>query len=449
MCPLLFRVGLERMSVTPSGRTTSSMADDELRREIENMEKTNSELEQVVAQQHLTLQQLCAKATRLQQTAEVEEDHIANTLLRRLEEEKCEKKRCTRMLKAEQVAKRQVLRQIAEVRTQQAEIENQVEQEQEFIVNQLQKDLLFVASVKNEAERALVKERLEYLHMLHSQVSSLRAMQNLQQDSVRLAEDEAFSPSTPEASLPPAASPLSTSPSTPPLGSGRKQRSAEGNDTLVYDLEKELNELLARQVEAQAATLQQEKACTALAAKLAEIQREALVDRSRAAKLREELEKARQDLAELQRSRSTPASQDDSGATPPHGLRGTLRSRTLELLSTPTLHPTGIVPVVRRRATSESSVRSTSPSAPLSGYTTDVDAAQYAHHIHLSNSGGAGGGAGGFYNNNSSLGLDGSLSASQQQQPYPPSGRSASSSQVLMTPTVQPPTGSSAAASTS
>jgi hypothetical protein len=381
------------MSSTPLKKRP--LTDEEVQKEIERLEHENAELETLVTQQHATYQQLCARATKLQQTAEVEEDHIANTLLRRLENEKREKKRCSRMLKAEELAKRQVLRQIAEVRTQQVEIENQVEQEQEFIVNQLQKDLMFVASVKNEAERALVKERMEYLNILHRQVRALsdgmRAGQ--EQQPLTLKEDAAV-PGVCSRHQDPGVVALEPMAScTPSRKTTATTASTAEDGTLVYELEKELNELLAQQVEVQNTTLQQEQECAALAAKLAEIQREALVDRSRAAKLRDELEKAKQDLAMVQeqhiiRNRSTSTATSTpvlhgedaaNGATPPYTghVRGTtLRSRTLELLSTPTFHP--IAPVVHRRTASECSVRSTSPSATLSGYTTDADLFSHA-----------------------------------------------------------------------
>ncbi|KAH9577461.1 hypothetical protein LSM04_006318 [Trypanosoma melophagium] len=282
-------------------RTPSLMTDEELRKEYVQLCKTNFTLTEESAALQAEIGALCEESVRLQQSTEIEEEKLANQLLRRLQSEELQRRRFRALIRREEHARQQIMQQIAQVRGKKTELKTQVEQEQESLMLQLQKKLVEVVNSKREVERELLKERRSYLDVL----------------SKRLAHFKRDSDAVP-------AVVESSSSADPPVA--LRPASAETH-AAINRLERKLNDLLRRHAAAVRASANNESLCAELGQSLTSIQQAAFLDRARAAKLREELHEARRRLGALEaqlRTRTTSVVSDDSSGlltpklAPPH-----------------------------------------------------------------------------------------------------------------------------------
>ncbi|ORC93628.1 uncharacterized protein TM35_000015050 [Trypanosoma theileri] len=281
-------------------RTPSLMTDEELRNEYVQLRKTHFTLNEESVALQAEIGALCEESVRLQQSTEIEEEKLANQLLRRLQIEELQRSRLHALIRREEVARQQIMEQIAQVRGQKTELKTQVEQEQESLMLQLQKKLVEVVNSKREVERELLKERRSYLDVL----------------SKRLAHFKRDSDATPAVVEASAAPPVALRPAS------------EETHVAINHLERQLNDLLRRHAAAVRASAINESLCAELGRSLASIQQAAFLDRARAAKLREELLEAQRRLGALEtqrrsggieaqiRTRGTSVVSDDSSGLP-------------------------------------------------------------------------------------------------------------------------------------
>lgn len=319
---------------TPSmdRRTLEAMSLEELRREYVALKVDQHLLLSTSDTVQLKIESLRDESVRLQQSAEVEEEHAANQLFRRLDGAERDVRKYQLLLKEEESATNGLRLQIRAVRGQQSEVETQLEQQEEYLLLQLQKKLLEVATKKGDLERELQTERQRYLEVLVSQLAAIRG-----------GGSSASAPDTP---LQSAGS--GDSGPTAASGSGSGASVVTHTDPVTHEkvqkLEDKLNALLAKHARAMHETAETERRCAELSAKLTDIQNATFLDRARAAKLKEELGVAREKLAELEATGGDTSSYDDSLAldTPRNMLdysfasgsaSMSLKERTKELLS--------------------------------------------------------------------------------------------------------------------
>lgn len=344
--------------------TTDQMSLEELRQEFIHQKLTQFHLHAEAESLKSRIENLRSESVRLQQNAEIEEEHAANQLFRRLDGAERDVRKHQQLLKEEEEAMNNLRGQIREVRLQQTNVENQVEQQEDYLLVRLQKKLLEVANKKSELERELLTERQRYLEVLVSQLAVLRGVEDGASASVLssgtaeegnnpLQEDGAnnVSASQPVAETSAGANATaiiddSAGEPTPPQGSpsGRGQFDAATHNKVVQ-LEQRLNKLLAQQAQAMQESAETERRCAELSKKLTDIQNATFLDRARAAKLKEELYQARSKLSDLENASADVTSfyeENSSFSTPSRSLdqstlianaSQSLKERTKELLS--------------------------------------------------------------------------------------------------------------------
>jgi chromosome segregation ATPase len=298
---------LRRRSPTPQ------MTDEELQMEIVRLQQENSSLDAKLVEQSNDYRKLRAEAVRQQQCAEVEEESIANNLFRRLDNATRETKKLGDALHREELQRQELQRELDAITHRQEEMENQLEQEQEYLLNGLQRQLIELSSKKKEAEKQLATERACYLEILASQI------RRVQHSHPQKAYDRERSPSV--------------TPSDTPVRTRVRSNS-------IVELEEQVNAMLLSHAKAQ----HEQQRCDELTDRLEKLQQATVLDRNRAVKLKEDLERAKVELNALEqlsrpRSLLSPTSSSDTGAsshdnTPVHQRRN-LIDRTKEVLSTP------------------------------------------------------------------------------------------------------------------
>ncbi|AYU82568.1 Uncharacterized conserved protein H4 (DUF2046), putative [Leishmania donovani] len=402
------------------------MSMERLRREYVSLKSTSYSL--TVEESHLIrkIETLREESVRAVLNAEMKEEQVSNQLFRRLDGAEKEVQRYQTLLKEEESETESLSRRIKEMRSQQTEVENALEERQEYLLMNLQRKLLDMARKKTAVEQELMAERQKYLDVLVTRLNMLRGrgVGSSTESSVTIHSQ----PSPAEANtvpvekhldvpLPTAAAshtstpllrtgvplgdnhsmlpaeksqedaytdaglplPLVLSPaaaaqkkpkdsatlnasrgntnstsgrlsaSTTPRSADLTPRSSHSSEThhAVAALERKLNQLLLEQAAAMQRTSATEKQCAVLTAKLHAVQEATFLDRARASKMKEELEKARTRLSEMKASdrggipfsplddtsvmSGSNASFDNSSSAVLSSL--SLRERTRELLS--------------------------------------------------------------------------------------------------------------------
>ncbi|KAG5493970.1 hypothetical protein JKF63_01802 [Porcisia hertigi] len=400
---------------------------DQLQREYVSLKSTAYSL--TVEESHLIkkIETLREESVRAVLKAEMKEENASNQLFRCLDGAEKEVQHYQSLLKEEESEAESLSNRIKEMRAQQTEVENTLEERQEYLLMNLQRKLLDMARKKTAVEQELMAERQKYLDVLATGLGVLRGRAAASSTESSVAVDPQAA--SLEASAVPAEKhvdivPLTTSVSSTlasrrtmdtsagiPQSTASPEPSAQGDTdpaaatqflhaptsvlnaqtmpkeslgvhTLrgsansignriststtprsadptpcsthssephhaVVRLERKLNQLLLEQAAAMQRTSTTEKQCALLTAKLRAVQEATFLDRARAAKMKEELEKARARLCE-EKANSTDgtslSSFDDSSVVSGRSVSldhtGTiamgnlsLRERTRELLS--------------------------------------------------------------------------------------------------------------------
>ncbi|KAI5686470.1 hypothetical protein MNV84_03084 [Leishmania braziliensis] len=403
------------------------MTMERLRREYVSLKSTSYSL--TVEESHLMckIETLREESVRAALNAEMMEEQVSNQLFRRLDGAEKEVQHYQSLLREEESETESLSKRIKEMRSQQTEVENMLEERQEYLLMNLQRKLLDMARKKTEVEQELMEERQKYLDVLVTRLNMLRgrgpgsstessvtthshlspseanvasvekhvdvtlptttashtptlplrvgtslgdgnsmpsAEKPLQEDAcpgttlllplvltpsltAQKRPNDGFSESTllSNANVPSGRFSMSTTPRSADL-TPRSSHSSEAHHAVVA-LERKLNQLLLDQAVAMQRTSATEKQCAELTAKLHAVQEATFLDRARAAKMKEELEKARARLSEMKATDScgTPFSSIDDGfATSSSSVSFenssfvalsnlSLRERTRELLS--------------------------------------------------------------------------------------------------------------------
>lgn len=402
-----------------------ALSDEELQRELQRLQSDNAALENQVTHGEEVHRQLVEKVVKLQQTAELEEDAIANSLLKKVDQARKEVKHFKTHIRQEEDQHSTLRKQIDEIKKEQVRVENMLEAEQELLVNKLQRELLETSRRKQEMESALADERREYLELLHQQLTELMTVstgapspphpnaqrqyssahsRTLSDPSVCMSMnaslcggDDAVAQALCGVSSGVADRSLAASQNiASPAGSTVSNTSRRTPRRSIAELEEEINHLLLEHADFRRKATVQEHQYEELVGRLSTAQQLSFLDRARQVKMHEDLAKTRKELEELQAvssNRSTPVlaqlvshlygqqqhrrtpSQQQCGdetpasqtATPLHLL--SLRDRTKEVLSTPRIVPSA----TRQRGSSVTSDhRSASPSL-MSGYSSGAE----------------------------------------------------------------------------
>lgn len=350
------------------------MSVEDLRREFVRLSAEKFSLNTEEDQLSKKIESLREESVRLQLSSEIEEEHAANQLMRRLEGAERDVRKYRLLLREEELSTEDLTRQIKEIRNQQSDVENQLEQQQEFRMLKLQKKLMEVADKKGRVETELMLDRQRYLDVLVNQLARLRGTSesdvsgtfgsgsasasaaavpgggeggtssaavgktgSLAQSSSAPPEAgglpsvgqrsgvEHAMPTETASSHPITPDPAAMSASVERGGSASASESFTATPTpppppassathqAVLRLEQRLNTMLQEHIAAVQESAETERRCAELANKLKEIQAAAFLDRARAAKLKEDIRLARGKLASLEASTITRTdSLDDS-----------------------------------------------------------------------------------------------------------------------------------------
>lgn len=286
-------------SITPN--SIASDADREaVLAEIKRFQEKNQFLADKIAERDQTLKTLKQKASKVQQDAECEEEKIGNTLLRRVSSLKRENAKLEARRRQSEASKAHVLESIAAVRRQKVQIENRIEAEQELLMNQLHKEMCRISSEKAMLEHKLHHERADFIKTLQHEANKLRRKQEQQASNTEPKDQEEteMSPlhplhkrgcsfgasgegqSTPDRALTPVAS----------------RTGVPSTESKILELENVLCSMLdeAAAEKRRADQLAQEN--ERLLVELQAMQRDSFLERAKATKMKEELERAQQEL---------------------------------------------------------------------------------------------------------------------------------------------------------
>ncbi|KEG12341.1 hypothetical protein DQ04_01781050 [Trypanosoma grayi] len=354
-------------------RPVRLLTDDELRKEFVHLRKTNATLSEESSSLQAEIGALCEESVRFQQSTEIEEEKLANQLLRRLQSEEQQRRRFRILIRREELSRHKIMDQISQVRGQKTELESQLAQEQESLMRQLQKKLVEVVNKKAEVERELLKERRSYLDVLAMKLASLKQCSfDATGDAAANFDEGSAAAGEPKLSPHEAASGVVSSPTA--------------THEAVIRLERQLNDLLREHAVAVQASAKNEALCAKLGESLEGIQQAAFLDRARASKLKEDLRQARRRLLsmehQMRRRGPSVASDDSSGLqTPTYTCLknlSSLRDHTKEVLSahqrqaSSSLHPSCDVSDMGEEIRSSSSMLC-SPSVNFTTRTTASD----------------------------------------------------------------------------
>jgi hypothetical protein len=179
------------------------MSDEDLAKQIAELEQRNERLKQKAAKQHERIEALKERAARVTKETETEEESIANGFFRKYDELRESKHHLQEQLQAEEASAKTIVQKICEVRRARIEMENALEGEQENQMHALQRKLLELAKDKAELESRLHEERSSYLEHLSARIGKL--------EEHSTGEDQV---ARPVVSTPPEATELEAAPST-------------------------------------------------------------------------------------------------------------------------------------------------------------------------------------------------------------------------------------------
>ena len=145
----------------------------QLEAEIAEISAQNQILETKLTEKRTALHEIRNKAVRTQRDTEMEEEFISNNLFRRLDSIKREKRQLEQRLRTEERARGELLNQIAQVRRQKELIENTIENEQEKMTHELQRQLVSVSRENSGLEKRLHEARSAYLTVIQNHLVEL------------------------------------------------------------------------------------------------------------------------------------------------------------------------------------------------------------------------------------------------------------------------------------
>lgn len=150
------------------------MSIDELRREYISLKSTGYSLS--VEETHLKdkIEVLREESVRAELNAEMKEEQMSNQLFRRLDGAEREVQRYKAMLKEEETEAEALTARIKKMRNEKNEVENVLEERQEYLLMNLQRKLLETARKKTAVEQELMLERQRYLDVLATRLDALR-----------------------------------------------------------------------------------------------------------------------------------------------------------------------------------------------------------------------------------------------------------------------------------
>lgn len=327
---------------------------EELRREYVSLMSTRYSL--TLEESHLTdkIEALRQKSVDLQLHSEIEEEHATNQLFRRLDGAEKDVHRYESMLQEEEREVDRLSREFTTVCNAKSEIENKLEERQEYRLINLHRKLLDLVRTKTDLEQQLMAEGQRYLDVLLTEVHTLRGLEHSGSDSLSSAAPSAAVEPPPvlrlreshvdaSTTLPPsallsvireepqlAAAALSVGPEaatsqrpcavrrgpasggssalvsamTTPRSNEAPSRTSFSSEShqAVVDLELHLNRLLKEHADAMKRSGAMQQQCADLAAKLRSVQEATFLDRARASKLKEELDEATRRMTELKSS---------------------------------------------------------------------------------------------------------------------------------------------------
>ncbi|KAF8276809.1 hypothetical protein TcBrA4_0123600 [Trypanosoma cruzi] len=320
-------------------RVPHLMSDEELRNEYVQLRKKNASLNEECASLQMEINAIYEESVRLQQSTEIEEEKLANQLLRRLQSEELQKRRFHDLIRREEVARQKIMNQIAQIRTEKTDLAGQLGK-QESLMLQLQKKLMEVVTKKSEVERELLKERRRYLDVLSTQLGlliegSINERKGGKTSDAGQSVDSSEQKPMESSSMDADSKTINCATSIPAF-----EAATTDTHVAINRLEKQLNRLLCEHAAAVQNLSSNEVCCAELAKKLDTIQQAAFLDRARASKLKEELKEAKSRLAGLERQvsqmSSSAISEESSGIPTPTlcCLRSfSLRGRTRGALS--------------------------------------------------------------------------------------------------------------------
>lgn len=343
--------------MTPRTETLAVVHDmsvEDLRREYISLKSTGYSLS--VEETHLMerIEVLREESVRAELNAEMKEEQMSNQLFRRLDGAEKEVQRYKAMLKDEEGEAEALTARIQKMRNEKNEVENALEERQEYLLMNLQRKLLETARRKTSVEQELMLERQRYLDVLVTRLDALRGRGSVAGSADSSSSALRSQPEAPAASSGAVAANAAVDPASAstPLKSGGSETTAasvpsqltkaavkdvasggtphaltltpslrpslsgtprsgdltplssHSSEThhAVVALERKLNQLLLEQAAAMQRTSATEKQCAELGAKLRSVQEATFLDRARASKLKEELKEARKRLAEADSS---------------------------------------------------------------------------------------------------------------------------------------------------
>lgn len=307
------------------------------------------------------IEELRNESVRMQQSAEVEGEHATLQLIRRIDGTSRDRRKYQGLLKEEEGELEVATETMRQCREQQTELEGQLRQQQEYLLEQLQKKLMSVSDRKMDLERELMAERQRYLETLFRLLATIR--KNDCEGASGASGSGIDTPNTDAApahsAAPPPSSPSSSS--SPEPAAAAAETAAQHppiTHAEVVEVEQRLNRVLLDHSAAMQASMETKERCAVLTERLKNIQDAAFLDRARALRMRDDLRDVRRRLAEVKLAdsmRMADASTEESGsfvATPSlsldHSYNSTidsmsLRERTREVLSTaPLPQPVGL-----------------------------------------------------------------------------------------------------------
>ena len=256
-----------------------------------------------VAESDSEIARLRGRNVKTQSEAEIEEERLGNTLLKRMDSLRKSNSEVEQAIKSEERRNAGVLAELARVRKNKIDVENRIEVEQERMLNSLQKQLVALATEKAQLERTLQSSREEVLASLHAEVEKLRSRA---QTPLHGSDARAEAVATPQSEGRRSRTPSTSVASRPCL--------------TVAALEAELRQLLDETRRAQDESEVANNHYVELCEQLRELQSESLAAKLKMVKMREELEKAHAELATERASNAEtpvqPSSETTTGVPP-------------------------------------------------------------------------------------------------------------------------------------
>lgn len=309
-------------------------------------------------------------ASRVQQSVEIEEEHISNVLFRRLGSQKREKELLQEKVRVEETLTSKLRAKLDCVKREKAEIDVSLESEQEYIIHNLHRKLAALATRKACLDSQLQQERAAFLANVHELLE--QKMATTSPTSTRSSAEHQDHTSSRFCQR---------------SRSSWNSLSRQNSEMQVLQLEKDVVKLLGAQREAErrAAMVQQES--ENLTKRLERLKADSFIERARAAKAKEDLERfcqeADEQSRELERLRQSPSLQSQGDSTTATCLssasglsgvtldRGALRAHTERVLSAATIgtmssasQVTATHPAMRSPSGGGAVARSTTPPVP-------------------------------------------------------------------------------------